>query len=93
MASQPGVRDRIEAVRIPWYRWQTPALQIAAVVIVVVAFFLPSSVAHAVWWRATGLLAFAVLLIVNGQTRERAWRQLIAAEAPDLHRKLNEKQA
>jgi len=55
-----------------------------------VSFFIPSSVVPENWWRGAFIVCSVALLTINHYIREKAWRQLVEIEAPELHRKLND---
>lgn len=90
-ASRSEGRAQIERVRIPWYRWQTPALELAAIAIMLCWFFAPQLSQPGNKYLNT---AFAAVLLslgfMNQYLREKAWRRLIESEAPALSREIDD---
>ena len=81
-------RATLATVRKPWWKWQTPALEIAAFAVFVCWFFLPASLATEKWARAVFLIAFGGLWTLNDYFRDKAWQKLIERAAPELYQKL-----
>jgi uncharacterized membrane protein YoaK (UPF0700 family) len=87
--AQDDARANLAAVRMPWHKWQTSSLQLAAAILLMCSFAVPGSVVPEKWSRATLLVVALVLWILNDYYRERAWRRFIEREAPELYRKIN----
>jgi hypothetical protein len=86
--AQDEARASLDAVRKPWYSWQTSSLSIPLVVVWLGGLFLPSSLLPVKWWNTTFLVVTFVVLFLNQYYRDKAWRRLIELEAPELHRRL-----
>ena len=86
--TQRETRANLEAVRRSWYSWQAPWLLIAVVAVWIVAFFMPASFSAERWLRAALVVLTLIAVLLNQYYRERAWRRLVALEAPALLRKI-----
>jgi len=82
--------ESLRAVRKPWYSWQSLVLSGICVCLVLAWAFMSVPQAYDSIARKIIIGALLVLGVVNQYLRDRAWRRLLAEEAPDLYRKLND---
>ena len=84
-------RQALERVKRPWYSINHPLSPILWSALVPFVMFVPRSVLPS----AVGILIYFLLLIVivclGLRAKDQAWRRLIEIEAPELHRKISEK--
>lgn len=85
---QAAASRRIRMLRKSWHRWQSDLL--LGAMVVVCQFFLSTALAREPWVLAVFVGAWIGLSVLNQRSREKAWREVVQKEAPELYHRIFE---